>query len=394
MKIAIVGPGYLPVPAVKGGAVETLITTLLKHEHNECDVDIYSIADQKLNSLHIEGCNIIQIEKKFLFRVIGKLCNAFREKDKKTNCYQLQVVRALKNKNYDCILVENNMMLYNDIHDKYSDRFKMIFHLHNDFDEESKTPKLAKTIGHTAKDVICVSNYIKKQFDKYSETKNSKVIYNGIDLKKFRIPDSESVGEFRNKLKITDEIVFLYVGRIEKNKGVLELVKAFSKLEYLNKKLIIVGSALLGDEQEKQYYEKVLCEAQKEQENIIFVGQVSQENICRYYAATDVVVIPSLCQEAFCMTAAEAMAMGKPIIFTNSGGIVEVVDESCALCIEKDKFLVENLSNAMQTMCGDREMCKKMGMNALKRFNQHEEFTSQNYAKHMWKIIRKDALDV
>lgn len=64
IKLAIISPGFLPVPAVNGGAVEQLITNILdENEKNHTfDIDVYTINDPKLSKLNYKYTNIIVIK--------------------------------------------------------------------------------------------------------------------------------------------------------------------------------------------------------------------------------------------------------------------------------------------------------------------------------------------
>ena len=65
---AIISPGNLPIPAIKGGAVESLVDTFLRHieTRDEFMVDVYSVSDDILDEVVIKKGNVryIQIERK------------------------------------------------------------------------------------------------------------------------------------------------------------------------------------------------------------------------------------------------------------------------------------------------------------------------------------------
>ena len=66
------------------------------------------------------------------------------------------------------------------------------------------------------------------------------------------------------------------------------------------------------------------------------------QRICRkYMALADVLVIPTLCQEAFGMVALEGMVMRVPIISTKSGGLVEVLNADTAILIDRENIIDE-----------------------------------------------------
>ena len=71
MKLAIISPGFMPIPSVKGGAIEQLITNFIQanEQYHLYDIDVYTVADSKLNSYSFKYTNIIQADnlQQFVF---------------------------------------------------------------------------------------------------------------------------------------------------------------------------------------------------------------------------------------------------------------------------------------------------------------------------------------
>ena len=118
-KLAIISPGALPVPAVNGGAVETLITYLieLNEKEHKYDIDLYTIYDEKIKNKKYNYTNIICIKKsKFyigLFLVLNKFYD-FINANRMLDWYAFKVIKNLnKNKKiYEKMLVENRMAIF------------------------------------------------------------------------------------------------------------------------------------------------------------------------------------------------------------------------------------------------------------------------------------------
>lgn len=108
----------------------------------------------------------------------------------------------------------------------------------------------------------------------------------------------------------------LYVGQIEKHKGILFLIKSLYKLKDKNYKLDIVGSG------SALYDAKTLAHGD---ERIIFHGHVAHENIDRFYKQADAVLVPSLTYENTPTVIYEAFSHGVPVLASNVGGIPEIV---------------------------------------------------------------------
>ncbi len=111
-------------------------------------------------------------------------------------------------------------------------------------------------------------------------------------------PESESLEEYKGGF-------YLYVGRMEKNKGVWVLLKAFEKLTNLT--LLLVGS---GAEEEK--IKKYLQE--KNMRNVQYCGQKSREWVMSRLACAKALIQPSQCYETFGMTVIESFSCGTPAI--------------------------------------------------------------------------------
>lgn len=110
---------------------------------------------------------------------------------------------------------------------------------------------------------------------------------------------------------------FLFVGRLEKLKGVQDIIPIFA--DYPDASLVIAGA---GD------YEPALREQARGLDNVEFLGQVHPSEIRRLYRDAIALLAPSLCYETFSLVAAEAMAHGTPVIGRRIGALAELLDES------------------------------------------------------------------
>jgi len=167
---------------------------------------------------------------------------------------------------------------------------------------------LGKKIFEEAEAVVCVSRYEKKLLLSHFEIEESKisVIPNGVNVKEFR-----KIKRRRNNKSI------LYVGRIEKYKGVEHVVKALKYLpEY---RLEIVG--------EGSYKRKIIKLARKigVLSRINFCGKISGKELIRKYAEAGILVLLSK-HEAYGLAIAEALAAGIPCIVSATSALDEWVD--------------------------------------------------------------------
>lgn len=156
---------------------------------------------------------------------------------------------------------------------------------------------------------------------------------------------------------------FLFAGRLVYYKGCDVLIKAFAKTEGAT--LVIVGS---GD-REKEC--RKLAKELGIEKKVLFLGAVSEKELCRQYAACDVFVLPSVVRsEAFGLVQIEAMAFGKPVINTKlpSGVPYVSIDKMTGLTVPPGD--VQALAEAMQYLTENKEVRREMGERARARMKK------------------------
>ena len=386
-KIALVTAGFLPVPAIQGGAVEQLVSYLVEENEKKPQyyIDLYTINHEKLKNYKYKYTRIIKINVNTVMDLFCRVIN-YITKRLKTNyvllSYPYYILKKLKKIKYEKIIVENNMILYNYLYKRYSYNTKFYYHMHNNMNEPGKTPKEAKNIERTAEEILFVSNAIKKAFNYYTKSNRGVVLYNCID---FSIYDINSINNTSvNKDTNKDIYKFIYTGRICDDKGVDELTKAFSSLskKYRNISLSIIGFGFANTFTRFEKKIKKFCNAN----NIKTYEFMAQKDLLKHIADSDCVVIPSKYEEAFGVVALEAMAMKKAIIATNTGGLTESLNKDCSIIIDKNN-LEKNLYNAMEKLYKDRKYSKKIANNAYRRVKSSPEFDKKNYFSNFINII-------
>jgi len=167
--------------------------------------------------------------------------------------------------------------------------------------------------------VTALTTYTMKYAELCGIRKAIHMIPDGVDTVLFD-PESVSrsnVNRIRNKHGLKDdEKVILYVGRLEKWAGVDLILKCAERLRHLKAKFLLVGEGNI--------------ELQTEMSNVVCCGKVPHEMVVNYLALADVVLVPMgqdpLGQSASPLKLFEAMAMGKPVIASNTQGIRDVVN--------------------------------------------------------------------
>lgn len=162
----------------------------------------------------------------------------------------------------------------------------------------------------------------------------------GVDLARF---DFNKRAQWRREVRDElgydkDDFVYGFVGRITRDKGINELLSAFLKLED-SSKLLLVGDI----ERDSKLDENMLAKVQNDP-RICFHSFVS--DIERYYAAIDVLILPSY-REGFGNVVIEAGAVGTPAIVSNIPGPIDAVEDGKTAFIVKAKD-TSSLLNAMR----------------------------------------------
>lgn len=178
----------------------------------------------------------------------------------------------------------------------------------------------------------------------------------GVNLNKFFPHNKEKL---RRELSISlDHFVFLFVGRLNKDKGVLDLLRAFEKIN-------------------KEYHKSILYIVGKDEENLVSIIQNNKlfnnsifykdftavpEN---YMSLADVFCLPSY-REGFGSVIIEAAACGTPSIGSNIYGLSDAIEDNrTGLLYEVGN--INALFEKMQILITDKELLEKLSKNALDR---------------------------
>lgn len=392
-RVAILTAGFAPVPAVDGGAVETITTQLIdvNEEYKWAHFDVYTVSSPKLDALRYKNTTIIQTKGpraiiSFSIRVFNKVCSTLRIPCA-CGINDWSIVCSFVEKDYDAILFENNMHIYHLFHKKYLSKYALFFHLHNSIENDSgKPPHLSHEIAKSAKGIITVSNYIHKQMAEYQPSQ-IRTVYNCADGNLFRPISSEIRKNIRSIYGIKDdEFVVLYGGRLTPEKGILELILAIKKLNaYYNKNvhLLIAGKSWFNSRTESQYGHK-LKEVVEGNNWVHFTGYVENCKMYELYGAADITTVPSIIDEAFGMTALESLLCSTPVIASNRGGLPEVVTKDVGIIVEYNEQFSDNIANAILYYLNNineyltaKKRCREY---ALKKFGKIE-----SYYKHIMK---------
>ena len=202
---------------------------------------------------------------------------------------------------------------------------------------------------------------------------------NGIDVQRFhksRIKSTD-VNELKQKLGIEDgDFVIGFTGRLVRDKGIIELVQAYNKLQshLPNIRLLLVGMLETRDALPSDIVKAI------QESNIICTGYVHNTIIERYYALMDVLVLPSY-REGFPTSVLEASSMEIPIITTRATGCRDsIVEGVTGLFVDHSAWDIEQ---AVLKLYHDESLRERMGKSG-------REFVVEHFEQHLvWEEIEK-----
>lgn len=186
-----------------------------------------------------------------------------------------------------------------------------------------------------------------------------RIIPNGIDVEHFAA-NAQPWPQYQD-----GKTNLLFVGRLEKRKGLKYLLAAYSRLkwEYPNLRLIVVGPGNLDPESHQ-----IL--SARNPADVELVGGVSYQDLPRYYASADLFCSPATGQESFGIVLLEAMAAGKPIVASDIEGYAGILrhGEQGLLFPRKDP---DALADALASLINDPARAARMGAAGRRSVEQY-----------------------
>ena len=182
-KIAVITPSKLPIPAIEGGAIETLTTYLLEENEKTGDFE-FTILNRYTDEIqikysYVEMKNYVpKVTDKMIDFICKARCKFSHYKQPFNSTYLMWVCKILKNKKYDIILVEGMPSYALRIYKETG--IKPILHLHTNL--LYKGVRNDCEIVNSCEQIICVSNFIRKQVKTIpnANDRNIKVLLNCI----------------------------------------------------------------------------------------------------------------------------------------------------------------------------------------------------------------------
>ena len=177
--------------------------------------------------------------------------------------------------------------------------------------------------------------------------------------KLFHIPTFFNFRSIKKTVDITYKPFALFIGRIEEEKGLMTLIKAFENTSF---SLKIVGSSSSGFDQELKKY------LENKNHHIEFLGQKSFDEIQAYLSQCAFTVMPTEVYDNFPNTILESYAFKKCVIATDTGSLREIVIDNQTGFLFPIKN-VASLQKKIEYLFNDIPKCHELGENGYKKLN-------------------------
>lgn len=247
---------------------------------------------------------------------------------------------------------------------------KIIVSLHNiySFPKGGLYREFVKWLFDLSDSVLCLSKKSYYEVVNLGIGKEKiKVFTYWIDLGLFKRVKSTKVKVFKN-----NGFFVLYVGRLVVEKGLKELLVAFTMWDK-NIDLVIAGTGPM---------EKEIIQREKGVRNFHFAGKVNQEDLPGLYSSADLTIVPSVTEEGFGRVIIESLACSTPVLASNRGAIEEAMDNSVGKTID---ITPENIKKWVEYYYKNPGLLKKLARKA-------RAFAVKNYSEKNAEEILKSYL--
>lgn len=386
-RVVLIPPPDLPVPAVQGGAVETLLTQLIQENERCGELDLWcaSVPDEAAQRAAAgwQRTRMLYVPRPhghrrywpmvFIERCLGIAApyDPWYQK--------VQLALALERLTPDVIVAEGGNLTQCSAISRMYGRRRCLAHLHG---QTTCSPVMDEIYGG----VLALSRFIRDDYLKNSALplKNAYIWHNCVDVHRF-CPGPAPAG-LRKRLGFTGrDFVVLFCGRLEPDKGIHKLMEALALLPVPHIKLLIVGSPFFGRTQQSSFLRRLEQQARGLGDRVQFTGYIPNEDLPDYYRLADLVCVPTLVEEAAGLVALEAMACGCPILATRSGGMPEYLDGSQAVLVERGDNIADQLAWSIRMLYEHPALCADMRSAGPRRA---QDFSVERYYHEFVRIVQ------
>ena len=386
-RVLLVPPPDLPVPAVQGGAVETLLTHLIRENERQGKLELLcaSVPDEAARRAAegLQHTKMLYIarphgHRRYWPMVFVERCLGIAAPY--DPWYQkVQLSLALEPPGPDLIVAEGGNLTQCSAISRMFGRRRCLAHLHG---QTACSPVMDTIYGG----ILALSEFIRDDYLKTRtlDPKRAYIWYNCVDTQRFR-PGPPPLA-LRTRLGFGDrDFVVLFCGRLDPDKGIHKLMEALALLPVPQIKLLIVGSPFFGRTQQSSFLRRLEQQARALGNRVQFTGYIPNEDLPDYYRLADLVCVPTLVEEAAGLVAVEAMACGRPVLATRSGGMPEYLEGSQAMLVERGENIADQLAWSIRMLYEHPALCAEMGAAGAKRA---KDFSVERYYNEFVRIVQ------
>lgn len=378
MEIALVATEKLPVPAIRGGAIQIYLQSFAPLVAKKHHVTVFSVRDPELADKETEDrVTYVHVDR---------------------NDYAHRVAHQLQNRRFDVVHVTNRPGWIEMFHEA-APSSKFILSVHNEmFAPEKISTDKGKRCIHLVEKITTVSDFIADTIcERFPEAAEKiETVRSGVDLGTYH-PSWTEKGrayreDMRSELDLEGKKIILFVGRLSKVKGAHILLQAIPEVikEHPDAVMVFVGSKWFADNEVNKYVKFLYTLGALYPEHVRFIKFVKPEDIHKLYTMSDIFVCASQWREPLARVHYEAMAAGLPIITTNRGGNSEVIEEGVNGTVIERFEDASAYAEKINQLLDDDVLRRRMGKAGREQAEAHHDW--QYVADKLQRIYEHAAL--
>jgi len=244
-------------------------------------------------------------------------------------------------------------------------KIPLVWHMHDILSYRLFNKIFIKLTSFGVSKIICVSEAVKVNLTIFGvNSEKCKVIYNSINRSEF-LNTNVIYGKFRKEYNISQDTILIgIIGQIAEWKGQEIFLNSISKvlIKFSKVKFIIVGDVISEKEEKYKKTLKKFIEKNNLEKVVFFTG--FREDISQIITDLNIIVHTSIKPDPLPTIIIEGMALGKPVIATDVGGVRELITPNLNGLIIPPKDS-QKLSQAILKMLSNPKLIKKMGKEGM-----------------------------
>lgn len=386
-KVAHVVPPYNPVPPVNSAGTELRVYNVAKHARRFRPVVYSGWFPGLLEKEIIDGVCYERIR-------IGRLYRRLFQKIVPWDPYSFndRVGRRITQLKPEIVHLHNEPKLLRRTW-RYMKRCRCVVLLHA-ANEKEMDLHLLNHVDH----FIACSRYIAGWIHSAYGVPEERIdtLYTGTDTVRIRpqweVPETRKAMRSEFGLNERDKVI-LFAGRVVREKGVEELIKAFDLMKHEPEndllKLVLAGDVRKNSDPKdrKGVYGKKIQGMVRGRRDIILAGTIAPVRMPDFYAMGDVCVLPALWNDPFPTVLLEAAAAGLPIVTSRAGGIPEFIQDGLNGILVQDACNIRDLCEKILILLRNTEYAGSIARNARRMVE--DSFSWDTVAKNFEELYLK-----